>query len=291
MRRFKSAGLCLVAVLALTAVMASGAQAGQIGKCVKVAKTGKAYKGHYLEKYCKMHASPEEVAIGGKQNKYEWQASAVAIPFASEGGASHWKGAAGEFACERVADKGEYLPGGVKDTDRLTFTGCIVKPFEELCTSYGAANAGEIVTNELASTFIDHGEKGLSGKEPAAGEVWEQETAAGTSTDPVFGVGPWIASFECFGIPFALSGSISGVVEKAYVNAKLKAGKPGRNGKFGKPTFKEAFTETGAEQDLQTTFINPTKENKVESGPLVLEFTNEVSISPLEKGLEISGAV
>ena len=290
MGRLKSAGLCLTAVLALTAVMASGAQAGQIGKCVKVAKTGKAYKGHYLDKYCKTHASPEEEAIGGKENKYEWQASAVTIPFTSGGPASLWKGAAGEFACERLADKGEYLSGGVKDTDTLTFTGCGLKPFEEPCTSYGAAS-GEIKTNQLASTFIDHGEKGLSGKEPAPGEVWEQETAAGTSTDPVFGMGSWLANFECFGIPFALSGSISGVVEKAYVNAKLKAGKAGKNSKLGKPTFKEAFTEKGAEQDLQLTFVNPSKENKVESGPSVLEFTNEVSISPLEKGLEISGAV
>ncbi len=290
MRRFKSAGLCLVAVLALTAVMASGAQAGQIDKCVKIGKSGGVYKGHYLDKYCKTHASAEEQATGGTRNKYEWQASAVTIPFTSEGGASHWKGAAGEFACDHVADTGEYLPGGVKDTDRLTFTGCKIRPIELACTSYGAAE-GEIKTNELASTFIDHGEKGPGGKEPAAGEVWEQEAAAGITTDPVFGMGSWLASFECGGAPLALSGSISGVVEAAYVNAKLKAGKAGKKGKPGKPTFKEAFTENGAEQDLQTTFVNPTKENKIESGPAVLEFTNEVIISPLEKGLEISGTV
>ena len=59
-----------------------------------------------------------------------------------------------------------------KDKDTFTFMGCKLKPFELVCTSYGAKE-GEIVTNELASQLIDHGEKGLSGKEPAEGEVWE----------------------------------------------------------------------------------------------------------------------
>ena len=84
---------------------------------------------------------------------------------------------------------------------------------------------------------------------------------------------------------------MSGVVEASYVNAKLKAGKAGKKGKPGKPTFKEAFTEKGGEQDLVTTFVNPTKENKVESGASIQEDVNEVIISPLEKGIEISGAV
>ncbi len=286
MRRFKSSGLCLVAVLALTAVMASAAQAGQIGRCVKARQgTRKFHGGEYTDPYCATKASP------AKTGKYEWEANNATIPFASDGGSSHWKVAAGEeLRCEGLADKGQYLPGGVKDTDTLTFTDCSLDPpFEQLCKSYGAAG-GEIKTNELASTFIDHGEKGLSGKEPASGEVWEQETAAGTSTDPAFGVGSWLASFECEGIPFALSGSISGVVEAAYVNARLKAGRAGKRGKLGKATFKEAFTEQGGEQDLQTTFVNPFQGDAVESGPAVLEFTNDVIISPLEKGLEISGA-
>ena len=288
MRRFRAAGLCLVAVLGLTAVMASGAQAGQIGKCVKAKQeTRKFHGGEYTDPYCATKASP------AKTGKYEWEANKTTIPFASDGGSSHWKLAAGgDLECEGLADKGEYLPGGVKDTDTLTFRNCQMRPFEIVCRSYGAAY-GEIKTNELASQFIDHGEKGLSGKEPAAGEVWEQKTAAGTHTDPVFGPGNWLADFECQdGIPFALSGSISGVVEGAYVNARLKAGRPGkRGGKLGKPTFKEAFTEIGGEQDLQAMFTNPEKEDKVESGPAVLEFTNDVMISPLEKGLEISGAV
>ena len=279
MKRFKIVGLCLVAVFALTAVMASGAQAGQWGTCTKAAKNGKVYTGNYTDKLCSTKAAE-------KNGKYEWVPNAANIPFTSEGPASHLKGAAGEIACEHGTDSGTF-EGATKDTDTFTFDGCKLKPFELACKSYNTAEAGQIVTNALASELIDNGQKGLSGKEPAAGEVWMQETNKGTTTDPVFGPGPFLADFECGGIPFAVTGSVSGVVEKQYVEAKLKAGKAGKKGKPGKPTIKVQFTETGGEQDLTTTFVNPTKEDKVESGPSIQEGTNEISISPLPKGLEL----
>ncbi len=173
------------------------------------------------------------------------------------------------------------------------FLGCKLKPFELVCKSYGAKE-GEIVTYELGTTLIDHGQKGLSGKEPAAKEVWEQTEAKGTHTDPVFGPGPWLASFECGGIPFAVTGSASGVFESAYVNAKLKKGKggkeTGKGWKFGKPSFKIDFTEKGGEQDLITTFVNPLNENKVESGPSIQEGTSENVLATVAKGFEIGGA-
>jgi hypothetical protein len=279
MKRIKIVGLCLVAVFALTAVMASGAQAGQWGTCVKAAKNGKVYTGNYTDKLCSTKAAE-------KNGKYEWAPNAANIPFTSEGGASHLKGAAGEIARTHGTDKGTF-EGATKDTDTFTFEGCKLKPFELSCKSYSSTKEGEIITNTLTSGLIDHGEKGASGKEPAAGEVWMSETAAGTTTDPVFGPGPYLADFECGGVPFAVTGSVSGVVEKAYVEAKLKAGKAGKKGKPGKPTIKVAFTEAGGEQDLVTTFVNPTKENKVESGPSVQEGVNEIIISPLPKGLEL----
>jgi len=279
MKRFKIVGLCLVAVFALTAVMASGAQAGQWGTCAKAAKNGKVYTGGYTDKLCSTKSAT-------KEGKYEWVPNAANIPFTSEGGASHLKGEAGEIACTHGTDSGTF-EGATKDTDTFTFDGCKLKPFELACKSYGAANEGEIVTNTLASALIDNGEKGASGKEPAAGEVWQSETAKETHTDPVFGPGKWLADFECGGVPFAVQGSVSGVVEKAYVEAKLKAGKAGKKGKPGKPTIKVAFTEKGGEQDLLTTFVNPTKEDKVETGPSIQEGVNEIIISPLPKGLEL----
>jgi hypothetical protein len=290
MKRFKIVGLCLVAVFALSAVMASGAQAGSIGTCVKAAKNGKLYTGKFTDKLCKVGATKAQEEAG-KENKYEFIDNAGNIPFTSEGGPSHLKGAAGEIACERGTDSGTF-EGAKKDTDVFVFIGCKLKPFELVCKSYGAKE-GEIITNTLASTLIDNGEKGLSGKEPVAGEVWEQETNAGINTDPVFGPGPWLASFECGGIPFAVSGSVSGVVEAAYVNAKLKKGKggkeTGKGWKFGKPTFKIAFTEAGGEQDLQTTFVNPLKENKVETGASIQEGTNEIILPTVPKGFEVGG--
>ncbi len=283
MKRFKIVGLCLVAVFALTAVMASGAQAGQWGTCAKAAKNGKVYTGNYTDKLCSTKAAE-------KNGKYEWVPNAANIPFKSEGGPSHLKGAAGEIACERGTDSGTF-EGATKDTDVFVFLGCKLKPFELVCKSYGAKE-GEIVTNELASLLIDNGEKGLSGKEPAAGEVWMQETAKGVHTDPVFGPGPFLADFECGGIPFAVTGSVSGVVEKAYVEAKLKKGKSGKETgkgwKFGKPTIKVDFTEMGGEQDLQTTFVNPLNEDKVETGASIQEGTNEIIIEALPKGLELN---
>ena len=220
----------------------------------------------------------------GKKNKYEWDPNSANIPFTSEGGASYLKGA-GEIKCEHDTDSGTF-EGATRDKDVFRFTDCEVFPFGELCKSYGA-EAGEIVTYELSSLLIDHGEKGLSGKGPAAGEVWMQETNAGDHTDPVFGSGPWLASFECQGIPFVVSGSISGVVPKTYIEAKLKAGKTRKDGRPGKPTIKVEFTEKGGEQDLETTLLNP-ENDTVETAPAIQEGTNEIDISPLPKGLELN---
>ena len=268
------------------AVMASGAQAGQWGRtCVKAAKNGRLYTGHYTEKYCSTHATEAEEEEG-KKNKFEWDPNSANIPFTSEGGVSRLKSAAGEIIkCEHDTDSGTF-EGATKDKDVFRFTDCEVFPFGELCKSYGA-KAGEIVTYELSSLLIDHGEKGLSGKEPAAGEVWMQETNTGDHTDPVFGSGPWLASFECQGVPFAVSGSFSGVVPKTYIEAKLKAGKAGKKGKPGKPTIKVEFTEKGGEQDLKTTFVNP-ENDEVETAASIQEGTNEIDISPLPKGLELN---
>ncbi len=129
MRSFNIVGLCLVAVFALSAFVASGAQAGQLGTCAKAAKNGKLYTGQYTDKYCKTHATAGE-ETEGKKNKYAWKANAASIPFASEGGAAHLKGAAGEIACERATDAGTY-EGATKNKDTFTFLGCKLKPFEE----------------------------------------------------------------------------------------------------------------------------------------------------------------
>jgi len=279
MKRFKIVGLCLVAVFALTAVMASGAQAGQWGNCVKAKKEGKTYLGHYSDKLCST-----KVATGGK---YEWEAyKGAPIPFTSEGGVSHLKGGPGEITCKHGTDSGVFL-NATQSEDTFKFFECELAPFGLKCKSYGAAE-GEIVTYVDSNVWLDHGEKGLSGGEPAAGEVWQEVFAKGenTSAGP-FGKGPWLATFECGGIPFAVTGSVSGVVNKEYVEAKLKSGKAGKKGKPGKPTLKVTFGEKVGEQDLKTTLANPLKGNEIETVASVQEGLNEIIIDPLPKGLEL----
>ena len=160
-----------------------------------------AVHGHYTEKYCSTHATEAEEKEG-KKNKYEWDPNSANIPFTSEGGASYLKGA-GEIKCEHDTDSGTF-EGATRDKDVFRFTDCEVFPFGELSKSYGA-EAGEIVTYELCSLLIDHGEKGLSGKEPAAGEVWMQETNTGDHMILCLAPGPSLASFECQGIPFVVT--------------------------------------------------------------------------------------
>jgi len=252
MKRMKVVGLCLVAAFAFSALAVSSAQAGTLGLCKKD-KGGK-----YENKECTKTASE------AKKGKYEWEALPANQKFTSEGGVSHLIGAAGEIECKHGTDEGEFLKGGKLDTDTFKFVECELLPFKFTCQN--TATKGEIVTHVLESTFIDQGEKGLSGKEPKAGEVWEQFTNKTT-----------LAEFECEGIPFAVTGSVSGAVSN--VNKALKEGKAGKKGKPGKPSFTETFSKEGAgEQDLVTTFFNP-ETGKVESGASVQEGVNEVDLT------------
>jgi len=270
MKRFKIAGLCLVAVFAVSAFAASGAQAGTLGKCVKVTKEGKVYKGHFLDKLCQTAATAEEVEKGGKKNKYNF-VEAKNVKFTSSGGLSTLKGAAGEITCETNTDSGEFL-NGKENRDVFTFHGCVLSVTGGKCTSVGAAE-GEIVTNTLTSHLIDHGEKGMSGKEPAVGEVWLEFT----NTPPQ----PYLAVFTCApGITFKVTGSVSGTI--GPVNKATKAGKPGKKPKY---TFVIKFAKEVGEQDLLSTFNNPLEENKEVTAPS--EQYGEGGAFLTEKGFEI----
>ena len=103
---------------------------------------------------------------------------------------------------------------------------------------------GVIITYTLKTKLVDHGEKGPSGKEPAAKEVWNSLQSE-SATNPSFaGPGPWMAAFECGPVPFAVGGSVSGVMNATYVDGKLKKGKPGKNGKEGKTDLRRRLHRT-----------------------------------------------
>ena len=292
MKRFKIVGLCLVAVFALSAVMASGASAGQFGKCVKAEKVGKAYTGQFTDKYCSVLSSPVNTG------KYKWEGyKGAAIKTFSEGGESKLKGAAGEIVCKHGTDTGEIL-NATENREVFTFYECSLKPFELPCKnaeveieegkgkSAKKVKVGVIVTYKLKTKLLDHGEKGPSGGEPKVGEVWNVISPEGENPSFV-GPGFWLAAFECGPVPFAVTGSVSGVMNAAHVDGKLKKGKPGKNGKEGKATYVENYTATGGEQDLVTTYFNP-ETSAVEAGASIQEGTNNVGIESLEKGFEIS---
>lgn len=251
MTRMKVLGLCLVAAFALSAFAAAGAQAGTLGTCVKAKKEGKTYLGKYTNKTCTAEAP------GGKGGKYEFE-EAKNVKYTSAGGKTSLKGSAGEITCESNTDEGEWQ-NGKDNTDTFKFKGCVLSVTGGKCKSATGAE-GEIITNLLDSKLIDHGETGLSGKEPAEGEAWVEFSASGLFPS-AFGEGPFLATFECSGIPFAVTGAAAGKI--GPVNVATKAGKPGKKPKY---TFTMEFTETGGEQDLNTTFFNPLT-SKVETGP------------------------
>lgn len=271
MKRFKVIGLCLVAVFALSAVMASGAQAGQFGQCEKAAKEGKLYTGLYTEKLCSTRATLKE-REEGKKNKYEWVPNAAVIKFTSEGGVSKLKGGPGEIECKHGTDSGEIINAN-ENRDTFTFYECTLQPFGLKCKNAEVEitnektklkeKVGVIVSTRLHTTLLDHGTKGGSGKEPKEGEVWDEVSQTALSPSPFGteenpeGLGPWLAVFECEGIPFAVHGDVSSVIPAAFVEHALKKGKAGKKGKLGKATYEEDYTETGGEQDLHTILYNP----------------------------------
>ncbi len=280
-QRLRVVGLCLVVVFALSAVvMAGSAQAGQMGSCEKATKVLKKYTGEYTDKLCTTKATVAEITAGSS-NRYQWTPSPP-FPFVSQTGVVRIRGSAGEIICEHGKDYGSFLAGGRLSRDRWEFTGCELKAFELICTTRGQP-AGTLISNPLNNFFVHIGSGGFL--------VGMGFTPAGVSPDPVFGVGPWLMSFECGGIPMAIQGSVGGGIPPQYVGARLRAGKLGKEKKGelvgGKPTFTDVFSAEAGEQELTLTLVNPLNENKVESGAAILEGINEVMISPLPKGLEI----
>ena len=81
-------------------------------------------------------------------------------------------GAAGTIACKKSTSVGT-IEGMKTNHELITFEGCEFKgPVTGECHSAGKPS-GVIETNKLVTTLIDNGEKGPSGGEPKAGEVWD----------------------------------------------------------------------------------------------------------------------
>lgn len=195
MRPIKIAGLCLVAVLALSAVVVASASANaqpEFWKCVKVAKnpSTKKYEGEYMNKTCTEKATGAQKAEG-KKNKYEL-ATAAATEFTagkSKKTVLHAQGLGGKkevITCKKDKSKGVFEETFIEG---LTYTleGCSNEA-KKACESEGAS-AGTIETTDAALLEWLNAE----GTEP------------GMATRP-FG------EFECNGEKFEVGGYLIGTV-------------------------------------------------------------------------------
>jgi hypothetical protein len=227
MNRMKMMGLCLVAMFAFGAIIASAAQAGEFGNCVK-SKTGK-----YNNNIC--------TTEGAGKTKYEW-VSAAGEKSKDSTKSSVLSSELGTITSKKSKGTDE-ITGFKTDTATTEFEDVVLTATKGKCenlskfeeTGGKTPYSGE-VTSYNHTELLDHGTKGPSGLEPAAGEVWD--VFAPLEGSPVF---PYDAYFICEpGVIFRTFDTVSGVVQK--VNTK-----PGKSGEtlFGK--------EKG-EQDLATEF-------------------------------------
>jgi hypothetical protein len=238
MKRIRMMGLALVAVFAFSAMVASAAQAGEYGTCVKTVKVNKKYTGNYTDANC-------TVVNAKHEGEYEWAPTPVGshIKTTDTSTTATLKSALGSVVCKKSKSTGE-ITGPKTDTEIVTFETC--ETSKKKCTSVQAGEkVGNITTYLLDTSLIDHGEKGLSGKEPVEGEVWTQFVSSEHE--------PYQAQFTCVGVPgvFEVSGSLSGV-NTINVNKMSTTGTV-------------TFTEKGGEQDLILTdtalgFTGPSEE-------------------------------
>ncbi len=257
MTRIRIVGLCVVLACAFGAISATTAQAGEYGVCVKTEKVEKKYTGKYEDKNCTKTEAEGE-------GKYEWEPYPAESPVNTKTNWSYTgtsksiiiESFAADFSCTSSTEVGE-TTGVKKGRITITLNGCISRLTKESCNN--TATVGQIVTRELETTLIDHGEKGEGGNEPPEGKAWTEITAVG---------GKGIqAEFECFdGEPFWLEGSIAGVTTENVNTMSTKV--------------KTTFNIEGGEQDLLASFDNPFNP-EVETGPWLENYTEE------EKGAKI----
>jgi hypothetical protein len=244
-RRIKIVGLCLVVIFALGAVIASGASATvQIGQCAKNAKkVEKHVKGHFKGKNCNVggeeEATPEEVALGGTKNKYNWEAGTGANNvFVAKGHEMVLKSENLEIKCQKSSGAGA-IRNAEDITVKFKFINCSQpKNAGKKCQTHNAAEA-EIKTNELIGTISEN----------LAKEVvfTLSHKGSGLSSEPEQ---PWV-EYECNETKYTASGTL---VMKSLQTAGLMVKKGGL----------EASELVGG-QELESVHLNNLSEEEEEA--------------------------
>ena len=247
-RRSGIAGPCIVVAVALSAVIAVTAQASpEIVSCYKTVKVEGVYKGHYKNKTCTEKASEEEVDLGGRANKYEFDAGEK---WTVKGKTVKLVSAEVDVVCSKSAGSGTVLtPTQLSGVFR--FNGCTERSSEPLpigCNTYPESlEKDEINTRRLI---------GVIG-EGAGGEVLVSFTRqAGTEPAPQES----FAEFQCGGpvTSFNIYGTLSGRWTEAVNKTTKKGGID--------------FAVGTGEQELIEQFSNPISD-ELEEDPATLEST------------------
>jgi hypothetical protein len=231
-RGIRSIGLGVLAAYALAAGAAAGAQAAAYGQCVAQKK------GSYTEGNCRT-LSRSKRGTANHRGQFEWRPGAppscirvahkhgnFADPACStpakRAGAGFYETAPGpalrseafvvtiatpslanDVECEKELITGEII-GAEKELQNIILMGCKTIGAEPVVCSTKHQRQGTIVTPQLETTLIAHGETGPGGREPAPGEVWTELSGTAANKGE-------IAEFSCGGSgPYRLSGSMSG---------------------------------------------------------------------------------
>lgn len=264
MRRMRIVGLCAIAMLTMSALAAASAHAGEYGECVIAPKVSGKYTGKYLDKNCNEEASATQRSEG-KKNKYE-RVSGVSpanAKFTAKGKSAELVGAAGSIICKKSSTVGE-ITGPKSDSEVVTFEDCVITgALSGECHSAGQSS-GVIVTNKLTTTLIDHGEKGLSGSEPAVGEVWDEFT--GPAPEGIQ------AEYLCAGVALIRTkGSLSGVFKSSSLNVSSnKAEIEFNSGKGEQDLYSELSTNGGATWENIGPGVEKTSAKTKQSGKIVI---------------------
>jgi hypothetical protein len=178
MKRLRSIGLCLVAVVAVSglAAVSASAEAPEIGRCVKVAPGS----GHFATAKCTSHKT------GGE---FEWLPGAEKTKFTGVGGVGTLETVLKlRVTCKTEASSGEFTSPKTAGNILVTFKGCESGGFK--CSTSGAA-LGEIKTNTLAGTI-----------------VWENKPKHKTALDLVPASTELFVEFNCGPLNAKVKGSV-----------------------------------------------------------------------------------
>ena len=251
-RRIRIVGLCLLVAFALSAVAVASAQASvEIGQCVKQVKGAKGYKGHFKNKQCTEKATPEEIGLGGKANKYNFEPGGAPNPaFTAKGKEVKLTVGELEVKCKSSEASGTVRGGTGPGTleASLDFKGCIQPKAEnKKCSTHGK-EAGEIQTKQLVGSLSEN-----AGKEAVFTFDGKTKGDVGSETE----IAP---EFECRETLYKLTGTLTG---KDLQTANTPSKKGGLE-----------FTTAVGTQNLEAAFKNPfTAEEEKEALSLVFTQT------------------